>query len=157
MTTITVQRATADLLTEVVAIERRSFSDPWSLPAFEDVVEHSHVAFLCARDGIGGPVLGYVVAWFAADEAEIANLAVAAQGRRRGIGSALLAAALEEAQARGAVAVYLEVRDSNVAARRLYESHGFTEVGKRKAYYRKPVEDAIVLKRELVSEAKDKA
>jgi ribosomal-protein-alanine N-acetyltransferase len=92
------------------------------------------------------------VAWFAADEGEIANLAVAPSGWGSGTGRRLLNAALAEALARGAAAVYLEVRDSNDRARRLYHSSGFEEVGRRRRYYRRPVEDAIVLRRTLTQD-----
>jgi [ribosomal protein S18]-alanine N-acetyltransferase len=133
----------------VVAIsllEQAAFSDPWSEQAFRDALEHPAVFFACAvRDG--GEVEGYVVAWFVADEGEIANLAVAPSAWGQGIGGALLDAALAEASARGAVAIYLEVRDSNERARRLYRSRGFEEVGRRRGYYRRPDEDAIVLRR----------
>ena len=94
-------------------------------------------------------VTGYVVAWFVADEGEIANLAVDPSGWGSGIGKALLDAALDEGERRGAAAVYLEVRDSNARARRLYQSRQFEEVGRRRGYYQRPVEDAIVLRRIL--------
>ena len=82
----------------------------------------------------------------AADEGEILNLAVAPAGRRRGLGRALVEAMLEALRTRGIRQVYLEVRESNSSARALYASRGFKEVGRRKAYYRRPVEDAIVLR-----------
>jgi len=83
------------------------------------------------------------------DEGEIANIAVAPDEWGAGIGRALLDAALDEADRRRATAVYLEVRDSNERARHLYRSRGFEEVGRRRGYYRRPVEDAIVLRRAL--------
>jgi ribosomal-protein-alanine N-acetyltransferase len=94
-------------------------------------------------------VLGYVVAWFVLDEGEIANIAVDPNERGKGFGSALLDAALAVAGHRAVRTVYLEVRASNHQARALYDSRGFTEVGRRKAYYRRPVEDAVVLRRIL--------
>ncbi len=87
-----------------------------------------------------------MVAIDAADEGEILNLAVAPDGRRRGLGHALVRRVLEGLTSRGAQAIYLEVRESNASARRLYAGHGFREVGRRKQYYRRPVEDAIVLR-----------
>lgn len=135
----------------VVAIEQQAFSDPWPASAFEESLQHPAVYFACARSG-GGNVVGYVVAWFAADEGEIANLAVAPSGWGGGIGRQLLDAALAAGAARGAAAVYLEVRDSNERARRLYRSSGFEEVGRRRRYYRRPVEDAIVLRRTLTQD-----
>jgi ribosomal-protein-alanine N-acetyltransferase len=87
------------------------------------------------------------VAWFVTDEGEIANLAVDPARWGGGVGKILLDAALAEGARRGAESVYLEVRESNARARRLYASRGFEEVGRRKGYYRRPAEDAIVLRR----------
>jgi ribosomal-protein-alanine N-acetyltransferase len=134
----------------IAAIEQRCFSDPWSERSFRDVLAHSRMYFACLRDqGDGYPtprVLGYVVAWFAGGQGEIANLAVDEGSRGQGFGSALLTAALEEARRHGTEEVFLEVRDSNLRARQLYESRGFVEVGRRRRYYRRPVEDAIILR-----------
>jgi len=135
-------------LASVAAIERTAFSDPWSLRSFREALDSGSVYFACARSDAGS-VLGYVVAWFVADQGEIANIAVAPDQRGRGVGRALLDAALGEAAARGIAAVFLEVRDSNQRARELYASRGFEEVGRRRRYYRRPVEDAIVLRRTL--------
>ena len=93
----------------------------------------------------GGAIVGYVVALDAADEGEILNLAVAPGGRRHGLGRALVQSILEALTARGVRQVYLEVRESNAGARRLYEGLGFGEVARRARYYRRPVEDAVVL------------
>jgi ribosomal-protein-alanine N-acetyltransferase len=135
-------------LDAIVEIENHAFSDPWSRQSFVNVIAEPAVQVAVARDGVGGQIEGYVVAWFAADEGEIANLAVREPNRRRGIGAALLDAALIEAARRGATTMYLEVRESNEAARALYAARGFEEVGRRRQYYRKPVEDAIVLRRQ---------
>jgi [ribosomal protein S18]-alanine N-acetyltransferase len=149
--TVAISPATADDVESVVAIEEAAFSDPWSANAFHEALAHPAVYFACARSG-EGDIVGYVVAWFAADEGEIANLAVAPSGWGSGIGRGLLNAALSAALARGAAAVYLEVRDSNDRARRLYQSSGFEEIGRRRRYYRRPVEDAIVLRRTLTQD-----
>ena len=93
-----------------------------------------------------GAIVGYVVALDAADEGEILNLAVAPSGRRGGLGRALVQHILATLTARGVRQVYLEVRESNAPARALYVAQGFKEVGRRKQYYRRPVEDAIVLR-----------
>jgi len=86
-------------------------------------------------------IVGYVVALEAADEGEILNLAVAEAGRRRGLGRALVEAIVVALTDRGVRQIYLEVRESNAPARALYSGFGFKEVGRRKAYYRRPVED----------------
>ncbi len=106
----------------------------------------SDALFLVAE--ADGDVGGYVVALDAADEGEILNLAVAPGGRRHGLGRALVQAILRLLQERDVSHVYLEVRESNGAARALYAAQGFTEVGRRQQYYRRPVEDAIVLRRD---------
>lgn len=146
--TISIDAARKEDVAAISEIERAAFSDPWSARSFRDALEHPAVYFGCARSD-AAEVLGYVVAWFVAGEGEIANLAVAPEGWGGGIGRALLDAALDEGRRRGIEAVYLEVRDSNLRARRLYQSRGFEEIGRRKSYYRRPVEDAIVLRRTL--------
>ena len=93
-----------------------------------------------------GTVLGYAIAHRAADEAEILNVGVAPAHRRQGVGRALVEQLLAALRDAGARVVYLEVRASNVIARRLYESMGFQEVARRARYYRRPVEDAVILR-----------
>ena len=127
----------------VHAIEQEVFSDPWSTQDFRDCV--TYALFLVAA-GEGDRIGGYVVALEAADEGEILNLAVAPAGRRQGLGRTLVDQAVETLRARGVRQIYLEVRESNASARALYAGHGFREVGRRKAYYRRPIEDAIVLR-----------
>ena len=125
------------------AIEQDVFADPWSTQDFRDCLAAA-ATFLVADSA--DMVAGYVVAIDAADEGEILNLAVAVTGRRHGVGRALVEAVLEALTGRGARHVYLEVRESNAPARALYATLGFKEVGRRKQYYRRPVEDAIVLR-----------
>jgi ribosomal-protein-alanine N-acetyltransferase len=132
----------------IAALETVAFSDPWSQSSFESVLTEPAAYMAVARDANDG-IAGYVVAWFAADEGEIANLAVREPTRRRGIGAALLDGALAEGRRRGAQNLYLEVRESNEAARRLYASRGFEQIGRRKLYYRRPTEDAVVLRRSM--------
>jgi ribosomal-protein-alanine acetyltransferase len=93
------------------------------------------VAFLAARQ--------------AADEAEILNIAVRPDFRRNGVASALLLAALEELGRSAIARVFLELRESNLPARSLYERHGFLPTGRRKAYYHQPTEDAVCMLRKL--------
>ncbi|MEO5588691.1 MAG: ribosomal protein S18-alanine N-acetyltransferase [Gemmatimonadaceae bacterium] len=142
---ITTRRAREADLEEVDFIEQASFADPWGRCEFSTALESPHTLFLVADDG-SGAVCGYVIALAVADESEILNLAVTPECRGVGLGRALLDAAIDAARAKGAAQVWLEVRDSNAAARRLYESRGFSEISKRRRYYRHPVEDALVLK-----------
>ena len=152
-----VDRARPADVEAILAIEQRSFSDPWSESSFRDLLNHPRIYFACARErlpeeGSGEKVVGYVVAWFAAGEGEIANLAVGPASRGRGIGAVLLDAALAEGRRLGATEMFLEVRSTNVRARQLYESRGFAEVGRRRNYYRRPTEDAVILRREGIAE-----
>lgn len=94
------------------------------------------------------PDIGFVLARVVADEAEILTLAVVPEARRQGHGAVLLAAAMAGAAARGARAMFLEVADSNEAARALYARAGFAPVGRRRRYY-PDGGDALVLRREL--------
>ena len=136
-------------LAAVLEIERESFSDPWSTAAFRSAVTAPHVYFLVAIGREPQRLLGYLVAWFAADEGEIANIAVAPAARQLGVGRRLLDAAVRQARERGVATMFLEVRESNVAARTLYESRGFAPVGRRRHYYQKPSEDALVMRANL--------
>ena len=101
---------------------------------------------------LSGSVVGYTVAWYAADEGELANLAVSPAARQKGIGSALVNGVISAGAARGMRRLFLEVRTSNVAARALYLAAGLREVGRRPRYYSGPVEDAIIMMWESAGE-----
>lgn len=96
-----------------------------------------------------GSIAGVVIFRIVADEAEILNLAVQARCRRRGTGSRLMNDAMAACGAAGVKRIFLEVRDSNQAARQFYSRLGFKETGRRRQYYRAPTEDAVVLIRTL--------
>jgi ribosomal-protein-alanine N-acetyltransferase len=142
---IVIRPARVEDVDRILQIERESFTDPWHRRSFEQIVDDVRVHFRVAEGG-GGAVAGYIIAWFVADEGEIANVAVAPPFRGRGVGAALLDEAIAAGRARGVEAVYLDVRESNEAARRLYASRGFVEIGRRRGYYRRPEEDALVLR-----------
>jgi ribosomal-protein-alanine N-acetyltransferase len=148
---IVLRPAREEDIDNVLAIEHTSFGDPWNRGAFVDLLDDPRVAFLIAD--AGGAVRGYVVAWFVLDEGEIGNLAVASNARRQGIGARLLDGAIAAVRKADVDVLYLEVRDSNAAARALYASRGFAEVGRRREYYRKPTEDALVLRLDLASDS----
>lgn len=154
-TAVRLRRASPEDVDAIAAIERLAFSDPWSRESFAALARNDEVYFLVADAGAhrGPPAapLGYVVAWYVLDEGEIANIAVAPAARGTGVGARLLDAALAEARRRGVAQMFLEVRESNAVARRLYASRGFIELGRRKRYYREPVEDALVLRCEVAA------
>lgn len=145
---VVVRTAVEDDLAAIHAIERASFGDPWSLEGFRDLLDHPR-AKLEVAVGAGDVLLGYAVAWYVADESEIANIAVAPSARRRGVGALLLDRILDAAATFGAKTVFLEVRESNVAARKLYETRQFEVAGRRAKYYRAPDEDALIMRRGL--------
>ncbi|MDX2184132.1 MAG: ribosomal protein S18-alanine N-acetyltransferase [Gemmatimonadaceae bacterium] len=142
---VTIRDATSADVSAIHGIERASFGDPWSRAAFTNALESPEV-FVAVAD-VDGSLAGYVVVRVVAGEGEILNVAVLPSARRLGAGRALLQHALHVAGARGALAVFLEVRPSNAAARGLYAAFGFVEVGRRTRYYRNPDEDALVLRR----------
>lgn len=133
---------------DVMVIERATFGVPWSEATFLNLLRRRNTALLVAEGGERG-ILGYAVLWVAGGEAELGDLAVREGARRRGVGSGLLARALEEARRLEATSVFLEVRAGNEAARRLYERAGFEVAGVRPRYYVSPVEDALVMRRSL--------
>jgi ribosomal-protein-alanine acetyltransferase len=93
-----------------------------------------------------GDVGGFIIGTKIGEEWEIENVAVKPDARRRGLGSHLVGEFISLAKIIGAKAIFLEVRESNRAARALYEKWAFTEEGRRKSYYKEPEEDALVLK-----------
>lgn len=152
---VVVRRCRAADIERIADIERASFSDPWSFETFSAALALRHLRFLVAEEvsevpGRGtGRLLGYVVALVMADEGEIADLAVVPEARRRGVARLLLERMTGELVREGVRALYLEVRDSNAAARALYGALGFTQVGRRRGYYQLPTEDALLLRRDL--------
>jgi ribosomal-protein-alanine N-acetyltransferase len=142
---VTLRRATEADLPAILSIERIAFSDPWTADSFRSMLGQAHVLTTVAEEA--GVLVGYSVAWAVGDEAELANLAVAPLRRGEGIGGLLLDHLLQALDRQGGANVYLEVRDSNAAAQALYRSRGFTAAGRRKSYYRKPAEDAVVMRR----------
>src|SRR2546428_8684825 len=127
----------------VAAIEREVFADPWSANDFRECVAGG-VLFSVAT--AGAAVVGYVVAHHAADEGEILNLGVTPGHRRRGVGHELVRHVLGELARRTVKVAFLEVRESNTAARRLYQGLGFVGVGRRRRDYRRPTEDGVTLR-----------
>lgn len=132
-------------LPQVLALEVRCHSHPWTRGNFIDALAAGYLAEL--RLDPAGELLGFWVAMPGVDETHLLNLAVAPEQRRRGHGLAMLSGLVALARARGDAALWLEVRQSNLAALALYRGFGFAEVSRRKGYY--PAghqrEDAVVL------------
>lgn len=130
-------------------LERRCFSDPWSVTAFEEMLRFPLTVALVAE--WNDQVEGYLIGRSIAGEGEILNLAVVPDQRRHGLGSKLLEAGLAALTEAGSRRVWLEVRESNEGAQALYLRRGFSSAGRRKKYYKSPVEDALVLQLDLPS------
>jgi ribosomal-protein-alanine N-acetyltransferase len=125
----------------ILALEQRApGAAHWTAEQYEKLVKTGVVLVAENAD----VVCGFISAQSAAGEWEIENVVVATESLRRGVGSQLLAELIRRARVALASAILLEVRESNVAGRRLYEKHGFRVVGRRRLYYIEPIEDAIL-------------
>jgi len=142
-----IRRMTKEDCADVAAIEAVSFSMPWSLRAFTDTVEKENFRYFVAEEN--GEILGYCGFLYVLDEAEIPNVCVKESARKQGVGKQMMSALLDEAKKLGLAVLYLEVRESNQAARKLYESLGFVENGIRKNFYEQPVEHAVLMSKTL--------
>lgn len=133
-----------------MGIEKTSFRFPWSSGFF---LQELQVA--CARSilaEIDGQIVGYVLFWLLPGAIDIHNIAVRIDYRRRGIARLLLGKVLAEARNQSLLRVMLEVRRSNVAAQKLYQSLGFLTTGVRKGYYSDDGEDALAMSLDLASQ-----
>ncbi len=133
---------------QVCEIERASFKEPWSRSDFERefLFWYASEMTVAAR---GEEVLGYSVLWHTENGLHLANVAVREDRRGRGIGRALVENAIAEARRLRAGRITLEVRESNLKARKLYEELGFRAVEIKRGYYRSDREDAVVMRLDL--------
>jgi len=137
----TIRSAVLDDVPALLAIEQEAASAAhWTREQYAGLVESGVV--LVADEA--GNVSGFVCAKHVAGDWEIENMVVSEKGRRRGIGDALLGELLRRLLSDAEGAVWLEVRDSNQPARSLYLKRGFRETGRRRKYYKDPVEDAVL-------------
>jgi ribosomal-protein-alanine N-acetyltransferase len=141
-----------DQIDAILAIEHASFTNPWTREMYYAELENRGVSFCFLAIGPEGQTVGFCSVWRVLDELHINNLAVLPGSRRAGVATALLERVLEHGAASGARRATLEVRRSNDPARLLYERFGFTVAGIRRAYYTKPVEDALVLWKEALGD-----
>lgn len=136
----------ASHLDALAQIEQECFSLPWSRAMLEEELYNDCAAFLVAEDE-KGTVLGYAGLQVVLDEGYIANVVVRSGYRRRHIAQQLLDVYLRFAQAHSLAFLTLEVRPSNTAAVALYRKYGFIEEGRRRNYYQRPREDALIMTR----------
>lgn len=145
MPEILIRKMRAADVSEVVEIERMSFTTPWSEAAF--LGEILKLYSLTKVAVLEGKIIGYICVEHIMDEGHILNLAVHPDFRRRGIGTKLMEEVLDELKKNDCRYLYLEVRFSNLGARKFYESFGFRVVGIRRDYYTSPIEDASLMMR----------
>lgn len=136
-------------LDDVLIIEHRSFTTPWSLSLFRSELKHQGSHLLVARpDDVPETIVGYVGYRVVVDEMHLVIVAVDPVRRRQGIATQMIAQAMAHARDHGCVRATLEVRASNIEAQQLYFRHGFAPVGTRPGYYMRPKEDALILWRD---------
>ncbi|UUM13211.1 ribosomal protein S18-alanine N-acetyltransferase [Clostridiaceae bacterium HFYG-1003] len=146
MDTFSIHRMEEQDLEAIHQINALSFSSPWSREAIQAELHNEQAYYLTAR--ADGQTVGYAGAWLVFDEVQITNIAVHPQMRGRGIAGRLLQALIEDMRERSMAVMFLEVRVSNQAAIRLYESAGFQYAGYRKGFY-PDKEDAHVMSLKL--------
>ena len=141
---IVIRKMTLDDVDLVVAIDNDSFSLPWPPRSFHFEITDNPASRSWVAE-LDGQVVGMVVAWMIVDEIHIATIATHTDFRRQGIGEKLLLHTLKSAKEEGAITSFLEVRNSNRSARKMYDKFGFVEVGRREHYYRDNDEEAILM------------
>ena len=140
---------TPDDLPRVLELEALCFSEPWRPNDFEILFSRDESILLAART-ISEGLVGYSCAWSVLDSAELGNIAVSPDFQGWGIGKALLKKNISICKRKKVEKLYLEVRESNSRAVGLYTGFGFEIIGRRKGYYGKPREDAIIMRLDLI-------
>ena len=138
-----IENARPDDLATLETLENATLRPPWNRQGIEDALADAKYLVLIARDE-AGETAGFLIAYSAGDEAEIARLGVLPAFRRRGLAQTLLQHARREFSKRGVRRIFLELRAGNEAALRLYETLGFVQTGRRQAYY-PDGEDAVLM------------
>jgi len=134
---------TPDDLDDIMEIEQKCFSIPWTRASFEQEFNNKMAVYFVAR--LNGKAIGYGGMWKVLDEGHITNIAVHPDFRRLKVGSAIMNTLVEFAGNHGINRITLEVRVSNIAAQNLYRKFGFKAEGRRKAYYADNNEDALIM------------
>ena len=128
---------------EVAQLEKQIFSMPWSAEGFLSSLQSQDTLYL--KVTLDGRVIAYCGLLQSFDEADITNVAVSADFRGRGVGSAMLRELMARGCRRGIRRYTLEVRTGNAAAIALYHKLGFCDAGIRKNFYERPREDALIM------------
>lgn len=135
-------------INDVYEVEASSFSDPWTINDFKSEMKNKIATYVVAEDE-NGKVVGYIGAWYIIDEAHITNVAVHKDYRGKKIGDRLLSYFIKKCKSDMIYSMTLEVRISNLVARKLYKKYGFLPDGIRKEYYSDNKEDAIIMWKQM--------
>lgn len=138
---------TAADIAGMTAIEQACFAHPWSAASFESAFKVGHTVFFGAM--VGATLAGYAGLQELYGEGAVTNVGVLPDFRRQGIGEALMCAMVRYGVEHAVESISLEVRESNAAARALYEKLGFEALGVRKEFYTAPKEDAVIMRKVL--------
>lgn len=141
---------TYEHIDDVVIIENECFSVPWSHRGFEDSLNSKYAKFFVAK--FDEKIVGYIGLYLAGDAGDITNVAVLSQYRRKGIAGRLIEKVIMYAKENNIRVVNLEVRPSNTSAISLYTKYDFKEIGRRRNFYTKPTEDALLMQREIIEQ-----
>jgi ribosomal-protein-alanine acetyltransferase len=140
---VVVREAGPEASEALADLEATAFEVPWSADSVRSLLQDPHTRAWVAR--VAGRVVGSALIRLVAGEGELLRIAVRPDARGHGIGGALLGVVLSASADACPHGMYLEVRASNVAARRLYGRHGFVDHGRRRDYYQAPREDAVLM------------
>lgn len=144
------RKMTVEDIPAVVALDQMSFSLPWPERSFRFELTENQ-ASRCWVAEVDGRIVGMIVNWLLVDEVHVATLATHPDFRRQGIAKELLAHSLRYMSGEGAVSSFLEVRESNTAAREMYRKFGYEDTGRRRGYYKDNNEDAILMTLEKIN------
>ena len=148
--TFVIRKMTVEDIPAVVALDQLSFSLPWPERSFRFELTQN-TASRCWVAEVDGHMVGMIVNWLLVDEVHVATLATHPDFRRQGIAKELLAHSLRYMSGEGAVSSFLEVRESNTAAREMYRKFGYEDTGRRRGYYKDNNEDAILMTLEKIN------
>jgi [ribosomal protein S18]-alanine N-acetyltransferase len=141
---VTIREMKESDLEGILAIEKVSFADPWSRRLFKETLSFPHSVNFVLQ-GATGALLGYINFYLIGEEGHLLNLAIHPDWRKKGLAAQLLNHAIDFLKRKNAAHFFLEVREGNLDAIRLYSKFGFENIGKRKRYYVETNEDALVM------------
>ncbi len=142
-----IRQAVLEDIPGIFALESLCFSDPWSQKSLRDTMKEPHSFFSVAWED--EKLCGYLNATYVLDEMNLNRICVLPEYRGKGVGKLLMQAMFRFAEERALASIFLEVRQSNFPAQRLYTDFGFETVGKRKNFYQSPSEDGLVMTAKL--------